>query len=199
MQTWLGIDIGIRNLSCCLLKLQDKKWTIEAWELYDLLQLCDNEFKNCNELLSTDVHSVSDFVLPKLFKKSYITKQINHICIEQQPHGKYGNQKLVLFSHLMYSYFQRMLCDIKFTDILTSVRFISANSKYCQTWLRKYSKSKQKVYGARKKLSVELVRCLWKDYNITNLSKTDFDTHSKKDDLADAFLLAFHSAIFFKY
>jgi hypothetical protein len=194
METWLGIDIGIRNLSSCLIKKQKTgTWTIVQWKLIDMLDFCNNRFRSCNDMHSIDVHSLSEHLLPKLFP---LNKFPTYVCIEQQPHGKYGNQKLVLLSHLIYSYFRQVLINAKFGQNLLAVKFVSPNSKYCNPWLQKYGHVKGKTYVARKKLSVALFKNLVHEHKVCNESGISFDDHNKKDDLADSFLLAFHTALF---
>ena len=195
MQTWLGIDIGIRNLSCCKLEHENGEWKITSWQLYDLLDFTDNQFTSCNDLHTIDVHTLADYMLPKIFPAEKVTQTINHVCIEQQPHGKYGNQKLVLLSHLIYQHFRRLWYTTFFGSTLWSVRFVSPNSKYCQKWLTKYGYHKEKLYGGRKRLSVDLLKSLFDDYRIQNLTDTVPETTKKADDFADSFLLAFYTAI----
>jgi len=192
--TWLGIDIGIRNLSFCqLVKQNTGDWAIAQWHLVDMLEFCNTRFKSCTDMHSIDVHALAEYLLPLIFPATALP---TFVCIEQQPHGKYGNQKLVLLSHLIYAYFRQFLARATFGQKLLAVKFVSPNSKYCTPWLQKYGQTRGKTHCARKKLSIALFEKLVAEYQVSNLSTVVFADHKKQDDLADSFLLAFYTAIF---
>ena len=196
MQVWLGIDIGIRNISCCALqKDADGGWAITRWELHDLLNYTGDQYASCQDLNCVDLHAVLDHALPLLFPRDWVVHNVQHVCIEQQPHGRCGNPKLVLLAHLLYDYFYALLRHSRFGETLLSVAFVSPNSKYNQAWLDQYGQIRQKRHGDRKRLSIYLTENLVRDLGVRNQSGTVFEAHQKRDDLADSFLLALFAAL----
>lgn len=203
MTIYCGIDIGLRNLAYCVLDIQTPTenpatYTVLQWKLVDVLKTAcartstECEFDHCNQLKPHNVHDIARMFLPQQFPESFFRKTVAHVCIEQQPHGKYGNPNLVLFSHLIYAYFRDMQSRVMFGDALSSVRFVSANSKYRTHWIAQFALQKASSYAQRKQLSVKLATHLLKWHNVNNVSETELEAgHGpKQDDLADCFLLA---------
>ena len=190
LQGTLGIDIGLRNLAICVLhrNTNTAAYAIQDWQLIDVMQCCGMGERKCTQLTSAQIHDMAEYALPKLFPLTYLTtNKIYHVAIEQQPCGKYSNQRIILFSHLVYHYFRRLLCQQGWREsTLTTVAFASAALKYNQNWLQKYHVPKPKTYIQRKEASVQLCKAIRLDAGIPVML-----TKLKQDDLADAFLLAF--------
>lgn len=190
MPIWLGIDIGIRNLSYCVVRSDEgKEFCIEIWQNVDLLQ--DTPFASLKKVSSASVHALAYALLPTIFPPQHIRQTVGHVCIEQQPAGKYGNPKLVLMQHLVYDYFMRLA---RVDSTLLGVTFTSAGRKYNTSWLTEFEECRQSDYGKRKKLSVRLALGLIRTRAVTNASGHVFPGNSKADDFADSFLLAFQAA-----
>jgi hypothetical protein len=187
-EVYLGIDIGVRNLSYCEFELQEGRITITKWGLVDILEGVEM-FKSTRDICTSDIHPLMQLVMPQLFPESYARKRVHHVCIEAQPLGKYANGKTVLVSHLIYNYFRQFLHTMKCGDCIQSVQFVNPARKYCKTWLIEYGKSKQKTHSNRKLLSVELCQLLMNDFLVTNNTGILLENCEKNDDLADAFLL----------
>ena len=189
MLTTLGIDIGLVNFSYCVLRKKiDKTQEILEWKRINLLDMCGFESGfSCKKVTPIDLHNISDFVFPKLFSKEFIEKyDVTHVAIEQQPHGKFCQIKMITLSHLLFSYFRRIVFQLQLP--LTTVKMMAASQKYQQQFLEKYKLSKQKRYNNRKALGVEITERLAADLllDITEMTKLE-----KPDDMADSFLLAY--------
>lgn len=189
MTSCLGIDIGIRNLSFCVLRRElDGTYTIPVWELVSVMDMCGMGNESFKKLTSGQIHDMAHFVIPKLFPLDFIHKHtVAHVSIEQQPHGKYGNPKIVLFSHLLFEYFQSNLWAITRHSSLETVSFTGASQKYLRKWLTQYNLEPGRTYAQRKHLSIVL--CINWCCQL-GIPTTQLDEHKKSDDLADAFLLA---------
>jgi hypothetical protein len=191
MTSCLGIDVGIRNLSFCILKKEDKLYTIGHWALVDVLECCGMQDASCKDLTSGQIHTIAHFVIPAIFPAKFIKEnKIAHVSIEQQPHGKYGNQKIILFSHLLYDYFRCLIWAVKWGDVIQTVNFTGAGQKYQKTWLSRYNLSTSRNYGQRKQNSITLCEKLRQDLNVQGNAEVWIENTDKQDDLADAFLLA---------
>lgn len=194
-EVWLGIDVGVRNLSYCVLRKCWNEWFIDKWENLDIIKLY-TPFKSFRQMKVMDMHVLIDVVAPALFPLQGSPASYNHVVIEQQPFGQQGNsQKLGLFSHLLYRYFEESRRKALFNDCLYSVNIQSAKSKYCSAWLTCYNLSKEKVYAKRKALSIKLCKMLQETNSVKVVCSVSKRTR-KLDDLADAFLLAFYAASF---
>lgn len=189
MAACLGIDIGIRNLSYCILqKDMAGRFQIIEWQLVDVLQVCGQSERSCDTLTSAEIHDLARFALPLIFPTDRLKQHnIAHVLIEQQPHGKYGNQKIILFSHLIFEYFRSQLLDQRIGDTLETVVFTGAAKKYDSQWLHRYNLSRPTNYAQRKQTSVQLCDIFCTELQLTHLPANN----TKKDDLADAFLLAY--------
>lgn len=188
MLTTLGIDIGIVNFSFCVLRIdQDGRQTVKRWERVNLLNMCmfPKTF-SCKKIKPVDIHTIAETVLPKLFDAVDFIQahEIHHVAIEQQPHGKYANTRMISFSHLVFAYFRRLVCR----GVITTVRFMSASQKYQRKFLDQTGLRRAKGYKNRKDLGVCIVRFFCDKFGI---ALECFETEGKKDDLADSFLLAY--------
>lgn len=190
--TWLGIDIGIRNLNVCrLVRDATGGLFIKEWKNLDLLDLCQQPcWQSCDDLKINDVGLVSRWLFPKLFPRAEILSGVHHVCLEQQPMGKYANFKIVLVSFYLFEYFHSMWRTVGFRDTLRSVSFVSPQQKYRSDWLKTCGVSKYKEYQKRKVCSVFLQSQLQGLYKITNETSVDLRQKAKPDDYADSFLIA---------
>lgn len=113
---------------------------------------------------------------------------VDKVLIELQPKV---NNKMKLISHILYGKFVELYCDTK-----TVVRFVRASQK-----LKAYKGppvlcTLKGAYARRKFLSVEYTR--WFLNTCFNSLQRDtwlsvFDSHKKKDDLGDVFLMAINA------
>lgn len=181
----LSWDIGIYNLSYCILdKADPKQIKIIGW---DIVNLVDNEEmkKNRNLLFENIPRKLNE--IPQLL-------DVDYVVIENQPSLK--NPQMKSIQMIVYSYFLILGKIIgngeKSNGYINRVDFCSATNK-----LKVYDGPEiiiiKKVcdkpgaikYADKKKLAIEHARYYLKD----NLEYTDFfNDHKKKDDLADSFL-----------
>jgi hypothetical protein len=184
----LGIDVGIRNLGFCVLQRdeKDKSFLIKDWQLVDVMERCGISNSSCKKLTSGQIHDMAAFILPVIFPTEFVKlHRLSHVSIEQQPHGKYGNQKIILFSHLLYDYFRRLLHNQVWGDTLETVVFTGAGQKYKPTWLALHNLPIPKTYPQRKLTSEKLCEAFCRV-----LKLMDLPDGPKRDDRADALLLA---------
>ena len=183
---YMGIDIGIRNLSICVLEETKQSITIIKWLNIDIIE----NIPHCTK--ASHLHT-SDFtyiirILGNLgITQTYVQKTIFAIGIEQQPFSKRGNSlKCQLIAHFLYHLFCNWRKTSTHTDRLSIVRLIAGQAKYCDHFLHICHENKAKSYKQRKQLSIRLCRLLQQHHNIA----TSIPISSKQDDYADAFLLA---------
>lgn len=163
---FLGIDVGLRNLSYCLLT---GKGRLACWSVVDLLEWCPGHQTTPDALA---------MVLPALFK-DFVDL---HVGIESQPRW---NRPMWLLSHIVFRYFRARLWH----HGVRSVRFLRAHRKYNAKWLAMCSLPPDNFcYTQRKCHSVQICRALAAKYGIP-LDR--FEKACKKDDLADSLLMAF--------
>lgn len=188
MPTTLGIDIGLVNFSYCVVREKDGCITIPDWKVINLLDMMGFVAGfPCAKVTPVDLHNIVDFVLPTIFGVDFFQSyNVQHVAIEQQPHGKYGHIRMIALSHLIFSHFRRMVFGA--TNSVLSVVMVSAACKYQKAFLDKFGFEKQKQYNRRKNLGVDIAMGLCKELAIPT---TLIEDAPKKDDLADSFLLAY--------
>lgn len=108
--------------------------------------------------------------------------KLNNIVIELQPKC---NQKMKFTSHVIYGKLVELMKDTK-----CNVRFVRASQKL-KAYKGPFIECKLKgAYAQRKWLSVQYTKWFLKDQFDKTKWLEIFDSHSKKDDLADTFLMA---------
>ena len=217
MRSVLGIDIGLRNMSMCVIT-EDRE--ILLWEIYDLLaddiilcsicgrnakytagdtSFCGTHFKGnkkskVNQIKKKKVkqYSLQEIASKVISKVNTIVEdnkeifdQLTSCILELQPKI---NPKMGFTSHILYG----KLCDI-FLDKPCSIKFERANQK-----LKKYTGDKgvyvANTYKNRKAKAVEYVaNILNSDCLLNGVDYVDYFANiKKKDDAADAMLIAFN-------
>jgi hypothetical protein len=204
----LGIDVGVKSLSLCI-KGQD----ILLWNVFDLVgdvrkcsgvtltgKACTKtanmqyleEFycKTHSKGLDATPYNTLKINTMSMQQLSVIVTQgfstimtapefigVTHVSIEYQPKI---NNKMKFASHVIFS----MLCDFYKKEKNTVIRFTTANKKTRLTRQKREKKGKMTkgdCYKRRKQDSVVFVNSVlsgeWKEF---------FNSHKKKDDLADA-------------
>jgi hypothetical protein len=192
----MGIDIGLRHLSFCVLRGERKSPLLSSscWRTVSLLELLGlpKDF-SCKKINPGDLHDIGSLVLPKLFSEAFLERHgVGHIAIEMQPHGKYANTRMIVLSHLLLAYFRGLILrsDGGGPRRLQTAGLVSASSKYPPDLLKTYGLSKQRNYAKRKALGVTLMR------RLCGFGAQALFPIAKADDYADSFLLAFHSLRF---
>jgi len=123
MLTILGIDIGIRNFSMCILRrTPSNSFQILDWDNINLLRWLPHR-TTCNKVTMSDIHLLMNTVIPEIWQTRCQPHQVQHIAIEQQPQGKYANTKMIILSHLLVHYFQEHIAT---GPHLVTCRLVSA-------------------------------------------------------------------------
>lgn len=216
----LTIDIGLRNLAMCVMDHESNIYLWNVYNTLDspdfFCQALQKNKKICNKkctfkynLKNQDIYSCKTH-LPKKIKSISLNKKsidsyllqdiakivllkiqeiynehlnkfdISQILIELQPKI---NQKMKFTSHIIYGKLVELYCDKK-----TTVRFVRAATKL-KAYTGPYIECKLKgAYAKRKWLSVEYTKWFLKNKPLE--WNQHFLKHSKKDDLADCFLMA---------
>ena len=178
----IGLDVGLHNLSLCKIR-RDSTNTIEeilGWELLDCI-----EGKNAKKISIEDGCSA---VVETLNSMPDFFQGVDVLAIEAQPCGRVatGNLKMKCISHSIQTWTM-----VKFPE--TKVVFVNPKNKltreFCGEVLRleggdaavkaRYKKHKQMAVDAC--ISILEGFQEWKEF---------FHSHRKKDDIADALLLA---------
>lgn len=169
MPSILSIDVGIKNLSYCLLDANnDNSVKVIEW---DNIAITD---KNCKKIR---VEEITECVLETLMGQFNDEFYADVVLIENQPMLKNGLMKTVAV--VIYTYFNML--KLQFGNV-KEVRFISASNKLKQVINGDISASKE-TYKDRKKLSIAIAR-----QHIVNVAPQFvewFEKQSKKDDCAD--------------
>lgn len=150
--------------------------------------------KRVNEYLLQDISRIILVKINEIYQNNLdIFKQVSKIFVELQPRC---NNKMKLISHLIYGKFVEL-----YMDTSAIIRFVRASQK-----LKAYKGPEVKChlkgsYAKRKYLSIKYT--MWfleTQFNneCTTIWMTVFNAHSKKDDLADVFLMAINALKFEK-
>jgi hypothetical protein len=169
----LSFDVGIKNLSYCILEQNENVTNISSW----------NNICITNENIKhVKLESLTENVLQCLIDNFNEQCDVDIVLIENQPSLKNGLMKTI--SVIIYTYFN--LLKIQF-GLIESVQFISACNKLkC----KKSPSSKVKSYKERKALSIALTKQYLEEICPGKIEW--FNEQKKCDDLADAFLAAIH-------
>lgn len=156
----ISFDIGIRNLAYCYM-FNDE---ILSWDVFDIKS--DNVVNTCEKCI-------------KILDENFSDKIINKVLIENQPVQKNPTMKtiqIVVFSYFMYGKAIQKKID--------NVIFISASRKNKLAEKFNIEVTGSSKYIRAKKLAVLVTKQLIEnsDWN------THFNSHKKKDDLADSYL-----------
>jgi hypothetical protein len=177
MSTILSFDVGIKNLSYCLICDEE----IIDWDLISLQEEDDKSKKG---------KSLSE-VTPKLFrllKEKFEHHIIDHVVIENQPVMKNPTMKSIQM--LIYSYFYYL----KTIDLIPidSVEFIGASTKVklAENILKSKEIEFEKGTNKYKYNKAISIKCVIELLQSNSSLLEFFNDHKKKDDLADCYLLA---------
>ena len=179
----VGIDVGIKNLAICCLDFSTETPTIIHWHLLDVI----GENKNATK---TSIEDCTTCMMDALKKIDWLETldEIDKIAIEAQPAGRMatGNIKCKVLSHCIQSFF--------YLNTKASVTFVNPKTKVGTQVLQEFSGNTleggdanvKKRYNVHKKASIQIVKDIvqktqWKQW---------FNELKKKDDVADAYLLA---------
>jgi hypothetical protein len=199
----LSFDIGINNLSYCILSYEDENYVIHGWDILNINPHEDvnKEITVINKQIDKDNKKNNTTTKKKVKKKPSLNElserivstfdskknflECDYVIIENQPCMKNPTMKSIQM--IVYSYFYIKGISNITNEILQNVMFISASNKlkvYDGPPIEINIKSK---YNKNKKLGIEHTKYLLKNHEEY---MSFFNSHTKKDDLADAFLQA---------
>lgn len=178
---YISFDIGVKNLAICILNNTDDMVYIIDW---DIICLADKKksLKGANNI-SEVLFPVLDAVIGKL--ELINIKYIDKVIIENQPSNLNGIMKTIQF--MIYSYFDllrhwdRTIGEV----ILINPSYKLQNHSYTPPSSNIDKMSRNEKYKLNKKNSIDICQYYIKDDEIL---KCYFNSHKKKDDLADTCL-----------
>lgn len=181
MQKIVGIDVGIRNLALCC--LDARTGTIDHWHVLDVL---GDKHKNATKTSIADCVTCMLHALSELDWWSTLGEN-DVVAIESQPVGRIatGNIKCKCISHAIQSF---VVLHTKATPI-----FVNPKTKFGTETIAEYGgldlagdENVKKRYKMHKAAAVKMV-----DTTVADTPWVEWwTTLKKKDDAADAFLLA---------
>jgi len=186
----MGVDVGMRNLALCVMNARTHQ--VVYMDVLDILL-------QCSVLVVADLAPREEKKLDKKRKKKHASvyelvsgvvatlkivmetepglSGLVHIVIENQPHFKLPHMKNIAVA--IHSFFQTIMPA-------TRVQYMQATEKFAQLGI---SKAQLSQYRDRKKTAVAAMKeCL--DVHSDVPAATLLELYKKKDDLADAYLLA---------
>jgi len=167
----LSLDVGLKNLSYCVLETSNgKDVKILRW---DNICVLDGNIKK------TSLEVLTEHVLQALIENFDDGFVADLVLIENQPMLKNGLMKTV--SVVIYTYFNMM--KLQFGNV-SEVKFISATNKLTCKRVKDLEQAATNTYKDRKKTSVELAKL-----HIQALCPEKlhwFTSHKKADDIADS-------------
>ena len=170
----LSFDIGIRNLSYCII---DDNFKIYDWGIIDLCGKFD---------IKKDKIKIFENIPNILDSKCLCELNIDVVLIENQPAMK--NPKMKMIETIIYSYFiikglnneSSKISKVLLVNAKNKLSFYDGDKIICK------SKSK---YSQNKYLGIEYTKYYLKKNN--SIDKLEyFNNFKKKDDLADSYLQA---------
>lgn len=206
----LSLDIGINNLSYCILSYENENYDIQGWDILNVNPYEDDnkEISSMNKQIDKDnkkkikdegenvklkkkktkkkptLNELSEKIIGTFDSKNEFL-ECNYVIIENQPCMKNPTMKSIQIIVYSYFYIRGMYNKDYESRMLKDIVFISAGNK-----LKVYDGPPIEInvksrYTKNKKLGIEHTKYLLKHHD-EYLSF--FDSHKKKDDLADAFL-----------
>ena len=179
----LGWDIGIKNLSYCLIEYTNNTelYNIHSWGIVDLR---DGNDTKCKKISLSDLGNCLKKELDVLVKEPYFDK-IDHVVCENQPVLKNPTMKSVQM--LVFSYFLFRGNDVSFLNASNKLKVCKLEID--PEKLEKINKLKSK-YSRNKKIAILHTELLLNDQNQDLQWKNLFSQSKKKDDLADSYLMS---------
>jgi hypothetical protein len=191
----LSFDIGIKNLSYCLVKSElnninndnINKIEIIDWDIINILK--DNE-----KVKSINIDELSKRLYIKL-NEVFKDKEFDIVLLENQPVLKNPVMKSVQM--LIYGFFlyqkTNLIKNIKLIKLINASNKLKIGLLLNNEFKELKKKFDNKDYNTKLKYSINKKKAvdytlLYLDYMKLNNFKEFFNLHKKKDDLADSFL-----------
>lgn len=182
----IAFDVGVKHLSYCGL---DEDSKIRHWGIIDITEGIDP--KMCK-----DFHVLAVSLFDHLKHHFNDDMDITNIVIENQP--VYKNPTMKSIQMCLYSFFAVRNMD---SDRKIKLSFIGASTKVklaekltnesCPNLIKELKERYKSKYTYNKKVSIECTSNTIRDRHLADVETFEyFNNSKKKDDLADAFLLA---------
>ena len=199
VRSYLSIDMGIRNLSCCYATFGASGAipVIHAWDILDVLEMCGARCKNCNKLpiqraTTLMCDALNMYLSAPILAGKIDVHGIDRVLIEQQPVGfhRRSNTQMKVLSHVVQAFFH--LRGIPVTFVSPKKKNLLSKEQSLRDGVASMNSSKR--YQWHKKQSV--LRC---EEILASSSQREFleffEGLKKKDDCADSLLnaVAFHN------
>ena len=170
---YISFDVGIKNLSYCIIEINNNVFDIIDW---NVIALCDSKDK-VNKINLINVGKTLKDKLDVVLNKF----SIDMVLIENQI-GPLAIKMKTL---------QGMIAQYFIMKNIENIEFISSINK-----LKPYLGNIKTNYNQRKKYGIEICRCYLNECELLTKWDIYFNQNKKKDDLADCFLQAL--SYFFK-
>lgn len=174
----LAFDVGIKNLSYCLLESHEKDTHIIQWD-----NLCITDEK-CKTVPLERMTEMTLLTLQDTFANNP-NFQVDVVLIENQPSQKNGIMKTI--SVIIYTFFNMLKIQM---GNVKEVRFVSPSSKLKCKWVNRLSNPVSTTYSQRKKLSVQLMKLYMEVICPERIPW--FQQHRKQDDISDSALFGIY-------
>jgi hypothetical protein len=182
----IGWDVGIKNLSYCVVEYKDYNYKIIDWNIIDL-RTDEKKTKKCAKISLKEL----SIELYKQLEKINHFKNFDYVIIENQPVLKNPTMKsiqMILFSYISF----KSLNVLQFKDLLlmhASNKLKVDSGEIEKETLEKINKLKSK-YSRNKKFSILHTKIIIENHEYNNDKWSDYyNSNKKKDDLADSFLM----------
>lgn len=197
-KTFIAFDVGIKHLSFIEITTpQDiRDLDIKRWDILDISVTKDGYTIN-----TKDFTMLSENML-RMLKERFDPMAYDTVVIENQPVLKNPIMKslqIVLYTYFAYSKVQPDALNTPRIKFVNASNKLKPNTIITKDDIERVQLSIPKAataYANRKKLSVALVAdVLKKGLTVQNSSRwlAEIETSRKKDDLADAFLMALNA------
>ena len=170
---YISFDVGIKNLSYCIIEINNNIFEIVDW---NVIALCDSKDK-VNKINLINVGKTLKDKLDLVLNKF----SIDMVLIENQI-GPLAIKMKTL---------QGMIAQYFIMKNIENIEFISSINK-----LKPYLGNLKTNYNQRKKYGIEICKCYLNQFELLIKWDAYFNQNKKKDDLADCFLQAL--SYFFK-
>ena len=185
----VSVDLGWKNFAVCSMEVTPTSIKVYKWEIINLLKKNDvNDIDDVSKIININTASVEELIFlvsPNLIQiiKEWAEFNPDVVYLEAQPLGIMSrNLKTKTLSHV----FQALL-----TMNGIKVQFVNPKKK-----LKGMVKSSDNNYSDNKKFAIAETEKLLNDFSELIEWKSFFQTKKGKlDDLADAFLQGYYSAL----
>ena len=188
----LSFDIGIKNLSYCLVKSELNNDTINKIEIIDWDII--NILKDNEKVKSINIDELSKRLYIKL-SEVFKDKEFDIVLLENQPVLKNPVMKSVQM--LIYGFFlyqkTNLIKNIKLIKLINASNKLKIGLLLNNEFKELKKNIDNKDYNTKLKYSINKKKAidytlLYLNYLKLNNYKEFFNLHKKKDDLADSFL-----------